>query len=321
MRTTLFTFLLTFLIGNIYGQREKLIYKTIADKFETNYNNINYDSIFVMLSSEMQNYLPIEKTKDYITSTRKQLGEIIRKEFRKYDNTSAIYKGYFEKGLFDISISVDENSKINSLSIRPYEPDDLLKLERNKTLLSLPFKGEWTVVWGGDTKEMNYHVESKAQKNAFDILITDTKGNSFKTNGNTNEDYYAFGKELFAPCAGEIVLVVDGIKDNIVNEMNSFNVGGNTIILKTTNGEFLVFCHLKHKSIKVIEGQKVSQRQLIGLCGNSGHSSEPHLHFHIQNTEDMNYATGVKCYFDKLIVNGQIKLDYSPIKDDKIKSE
>ena len=58
---------------------------------------------------------------------------------------------------------------------------------------------------GGDTKELNYHVESEAQKNAFDILILNEKGNSFKTDGKTNEDYYAFGKDLIAPCDGEVV--------------------------------------------------------------------------------------------------------------------
>lgn len=60
---------------------------------------------------------------------------------------------------------------------------------------------------------------------------------------------------------------------------------------------------------------------MIGLCGNSGNSSEPHLHFHIQNIENMNDAPGVKCYFDKLMVNGQLKSDYSPVRGDKVKAE
>jgi len=60
---------------------------------------------------------------------------------------------------------------------------------------------------------------------------------------------------------------------------------------------------------------------LLGLCGNSGNSSEAHLHFHIQNIENINIASGVKCYFEKLIVNGEAKTDYSPIKNDKIKFE
>ena len=58
-------------------------------------------------------------------------------------------------------------------------------------------------------------------------------------------------------------------------------------------------------------------KKLIGLCGNS---SEPHLHFHIQNVENMNITRGVKCYFDKIIVNGYARDDYSPVKNDKIKN-
>jgi len=98
-------------------------------------------------------------------------------------------------------------------------------------------------------------------------------------------------------------------------------VPGNTVIIKTQNNEYLFFAHFKQHSIKVQQGQKVKQGQLLGLCGNSGNSSEPHLHFHIQNVEDMNIATGVKCYFDKIIVNGREKTDYSPIKGDEIKND
>lgn len=177
------------------------------------------------------------------------------------------------------------------------------------------------MIWGGDTKELNYHVESQAQKNAFDIVIKDAKGNSFKTDGKTNEDYYAFGKEIIAPCDGQIVLVVDGVKDNKPGELNPIYIPGNTVILKTANNEYLFFAHFKQHSIKVTEGEQVKQGQVLGLCGNSGNSSEPHLHFHIQNVENMNVATGVKCYFDKIIVNGQERTDYSPIKNDKIKNE
>jgi murein DD-endopeptidase MepM/ murein hydrolase activator NlpD len=83
----------------------------------------------------------------------------------------------------------------------------------------------------------------------------------------------------------------------------------------------LFFAHFKQNSIKVKQGQKVTQGQLLGLCGNSGNSSEAHLHFHIQNVEDMNIATGVKCYFDKLFVNGEAKTDYSPIQKEKISNE
>ena len=309
-------------MSNLFGQTEKATFKTVANNFQTQYNKSNYDSIFAMFSPEMQNALPLDKTKDFLRDLKSQAGQITKRQFVKYVNgTYASYKTNFERALFAVNISIDNNSKINGLFVNPFTDDNLPKIERNTTKLQLPFNGEWTVVWGGDTKELNYHVENQAQKNAFDIVIKDAKGNSFKTDGKANEDYYAFGKVIIAPCDGEIVLVVDGIKDNKPGELNPIYVPGNTVILKTTNNEYLFFAHFKQHSIKVAEGQKVKQGQVLGFCGNSGNSSEPHLHFHIQNVEDMNVATGVKCYFDKIIVNGQAKTDYSPIKNDNIKND
>ncbi|MEP7256654.1 MAG: DUF3887 domain-containing protein [Ferruginibacter sp.] len=321
MKNIIVTLISTLIVSLSFAQTEKATYKTVADNFEKNYNSDNFDAIFSAFSTEMQNALPLDKTRDFLTGLKTQAGQITKREFVKYEQTYASYKTTFESALFAVNISVDNNSKINGLFVKPYKESDLPKMERNTTKLLLPFKGEWTVIWGGDTKALNYHVENEAQKNAFDILITNEKGISYKTDGKSNEDYYAFGKELYASCDGEVVLVVDGVKDNKPGKMNPIYIPGNTVIIKTAKNEFLFFAHFKQNSIQVKQGQKVTQGELLGLCGNSGNSSEAHLHFHIQNVEDMNEATGVKCYFDKLIVNGQTKTDYSPIQKNKIKSE
>jgi hypothetical protein len=320
MRKIFLILLLTFAVSNIFSQGENLNYMAIADKFESYYNSDKFDSIFVMFSGIMQTALPIDKTTGFLAGLKNQAGKITKRQFIRYQSSYAIYKTNFERALFSVNISLDNDSKINGLFVKPFTDENLPKLERNITKLVLPFKDEWTVFWGGDTKELNYHVESQAQKNAFDFLITDNKGKSFRTDGLKNEDYYVFGKEIFAPCDGEVVLVVEGVKDNIPGELNPIYAPGNSIIIKTNNNEFILFGHFKQNSIKVLQGQKIIQGSLLGLCGNSGNSSEPHLHFHIQNVENMNIATGVKCYFDKIIVNGQTKHDYSPIKNDKIKN-
>ena len=304
-----------------FGQTEKETSKKVSGEFQQHYNSDEYQKIFDLFSPEMKGALPIEQTIDFLRGLKHQAGKIQKREFVKYELTYASYKTTFERAIFAVNISLDNNAKINGLFVKPFKEDNLPKLERNKTELILPFKQEWTVTWGGDTKELNYHVENEAQKNAFDFVITDQNGKTFKTNGKTNEDYYAFGKELIAPCDAEVVLVVDGVKDNIPGELNPIYIPGNTVILKTENNEYLFFAHFKQNSIKVEQGQKVKQGELLGLCGNSGNSSEAHLHFHIQNVEDMNKATGAKCYFDKIIVNGELKKDYSPIKGEKIKNE
>ena len=312
---------LIFITNFAFAQTEKATYKIASENFEKNYNSENYEGIFNTFSIEMQKALPIEKTKEFLKGLKIQAGKITKREFAYYEKTYATYKTTFERASFGVNISVDDNSKINGLFIKPFKESGLPKITRSTTELSLPFSGEWTVIWGGDTKELNYHVESEAQKNAFDIVITDEKGNSYKTNGEVNEDYYAFEKELFAPCDGEIVLVVDGIKDNMPGILNPIYIPGNTVIIKTSNNEYLFFAHFKQNSIKVKHGKKVKQGEILGLCGNSGNSSEAHLHFHIQNVEDMNQATGIKCYFNKILVNGKLKTDYSPIQNEKISNE
>lgn len=321
MKTIFITILLIAFVNLSFGQTEKVSSKNVADSFEANYNSDNFDAIFSSFSPEMQTALPLDKTKEFLTGLKTQVGKITKRQFVRYEQTYASYKTNFERALFAVNISVDNNAKIKGLFVKPFKESNLPTIARNSTKLILPFKDQWTVIWGGDTKELNYHVESEAQKNAFDFVITDSKGNSYKTDGKTNEDYYAFGKELFAPCDGEVVLVVDGVKDNVPGKLNPIYIPGNTVIIITGNNEFLFFAHFKQHSIVVKEGQKIKQGQVLGLCGNSGNSSEAHLHFHIQNVEDMNTATGVKCYFDKIQVDGQTKMDYSPIQKEKISNE
>ena len=320
MKKILLIILLIFAVTNIFAQNEKPISKTITSKFETYYNQDKYDEIFNMFAKVMQDALPLAKTKEFLSQLKIQAGKVVSFSFENYQATYASYKTTFEKTVFTLNISIDENEKINGLFIKPYEPDTLPKMARNTTKMMLPFNGEWTVFWGGDTKELNYHVESKAQKNSFDFLINDSTGKSFKTDGKTNEDYFAFGQYILSPCEGDVVYVVDGVKDNIPGVLNPIYLPGNSVIIKTDNNEYLFFAHFKKRSIKVREGQRVKQGALLGLCGNSGNSTEPHLHFHIQNVEDMNVATGVKCYFNKIIVNRKIKDDYSPIKNDVIQN-
>ena len=321
MKKVLLFFILLLSFNWGFAQTEKAKDKRVAASFESKFNGGDFNGVFDLFSSDMKEFLPENETNDFLTDLKNKSGKIKEREFRKYiRGTFASYKTTFEKGVFSLNISTDNNSMINGLSIEPYIEENLPELERNKTKLILPFDGEWTVVWGGDIAEQNYHVESRAQKNAFDFVIKDQNGKSFRTDGKTNEDYYAFNKQLIAPCDGEIVLKVDGIDDNVPGEFNPIYIPGNTVILKSNNQEFLFLAHFKQNSIKVKQGQRVRKGEILGLCGNSGNSSEPHLHFHIQNVKDMNVATGVKSYFDHILVDGEIKKDYSPIKGERIEN-
>ena len=300
------------------AQTEKENYKQVSTKFVSFFNENTNDSIVAMFSAEMKAALPIEKFSQVNAGLKMQLGSIKKIKFVRLQGASALYETTFENEVLGMTITLNSINEIAGLLFKPYT--EAKDITRNTTKMKLPFKGEWTVTWGGDTKDLNYHVESNAQKNAFDILIKDEKGTTHKGTGETNDDYYAFGKELYAPCDGEVVLVVDGVKDNVPGTLNPVYIPGNTVIIKTDVGEFAFFAHFKQHSIVVKQGQKVKAGSLLGLCGNSGNSSEPHIHFHLQNVEDMTKATGAKCYLQKIKVNGLVKSNYSPIKGDKIEA-
>jgi murein DD-endopeptidase MepM/ murein hydrolase activator NlpD len=315
----IFILIAVILISNIgISQTEKDNYKQVSTRFVSFYNVDKNDSIVAIFSPEMNAALPLDKFSQVTAGLKAQFGAIKKIRFVRLQSASAFYETTFEKAVLGMTISLNSKNEIAGLLFKPYT--ETKEIVRNTTKMKLPFKGEWSVTWGGDTKEQNYHVESVAQKNALDILIKDEQGSTHKGTGESNEDYYAFGKELYAPCDGEVVLVVDGVKDNIPGVLNPIYIPGNTVIIKTATGEYAFFAHFKQHSIVVKQGQKVSTGALLGLCGNSGNSSEAHLHFHLQNTEDMTKATGAKCFFDQLKVNGVLKSDYSPVKGEKIEA-
>src|SRR5919112_5073714 len=121
MRTFLLLFIFTLFMNNLFAQTEKANYKKAADKFEIYYNEENYDSIFSMFSIQMQQALPIDKTKAFLQDLKSGAGQIIKRQFLKYENGSyASYKTAFEKALFAVNISVDNNDRVNGLLIKPF---------------------------------------------------------------------------------------------------------------------------------------------------------------------------------------------------------
>lgn len=301
------------------AQTECNICKVKVPAFQKHYNARAYDSIFAMFAPSMKEAVPLPQLRSFLRGIYKEAGKLNTLQFKGYKTNFAVYRGGFEKEILELHFSINEAEEIDGLLIKPY--DSLKPVERNKTALILPFRGEWSITWGGDTKEQNYHVEALAQRRAFDFVKRGKDGNTHRGDGRKNEDYYAFGQELLAPCAGEVIFAIDGIHDNVPGEMNRMYVPGNSVVIKAADGEYLFFAHFKQGTVRVKRGQRVAKGDVLGLCGNSGNSSEPHLHFHIQDGEDINTATGMKCYFGQLKVNGVPQRDYSPVKDETISAE
>jgi hypothetical protein len=87
-----------------------------------------------------------------------------------------------------------------------------------------------------------------------------------------------------APADGFVEHVEDHINDNEIGKINQIQNWGNSIVIKHAEGLFTKMSHLRQSGSKVKVGDYVRQGDIIGACGNSGRSPEPHLHFQVQTT-------------------------------------
>jgi hypothetical protein len=182
-----------------------------------------------------------------------------------------------------------------------------------KTSLRLPFTGPWFVFWGGRTLKDNYHTIAVDQRFAYDIVMT-REGSSHVKEGKTNDEYFCFGQEVLAPAAGTVVSVENAIDDNVPGVMNPTTPLGNHVIIDHGNGEFSFLAHFKKGTVAVKAGDVVKASDLVGRAGNSGNSSEPHLHFHLQDTGVFKAGRGLPAPFNDYIADGKPVTRGEPVK-------
>jgi len=190
-----------------------------------------------------------------------------------------------------------------------------------KAHLRLPFEpgNTWFVFWGGDTRALNYHVDYPDQRHAYDILIM-RDGSSHDGDGTKLDQYYAWGKHIVAPADGTIIETENGLPDNPIGVMDPSHAAGNHVVIDLGNGEYAMIAHMQHGSIQVKRGDRVATGQWLGLCGNSGNTSEPHIHIHVQDKPQLFKpgVHGLPVEFRDFVRNGKTIEIGSPVKGDEI---
>jgi hypothetical protein len=142
-----------------------------------------------------------------------------------------------------------------------------------------------------------------AQRYAIDWLkykVINGLGETFSGPVEKNSSYFCYGDNIYSVAPGRIVDVYDGLPDNVpqkppVVPINVVTAGGNHVVVDIGNGRFAFYAHMIAHSmpagIKV--GAYVTQGQILGHVGNSGSSTEPHLHFHVVDGPSFLGANGV----------------------------
>lgn len=211
----------------------------------------------------------------------------------------------------EIEATVGADGRIAQLQI--WDDDDPLYAYQTKASLRPPFRGTWTagdaVGDGARQRPANPHLRF-----AFDWLIRDDAGRTFKSDGKRNTDYYAYGKEALAPAAGTVVLVVDGVPDNPApGVVDDYNPAGNQVVIDLGRGEYAMLMHLQPGSIRVRKGQRVAPGQLVGKVGSSGRCTEPNLQFQLADGARLAEARSLPATFTRVLVDGEQAARAMPI--------
>lgn len=201
-------------------------------------------------------------------------GKVLRKETNSNQTTNKIMR------------SIMGFACLSLVSIMSWEIIMALKGRTNpgqSIELDFPLKnGMYYITQGGNHKTINIHHPVSAQKYALDIVQLNKFGLRSKSLLAVKlSDYNIFGTDVYSPCSGTILKTVNSMRDQSPPETDSFNPAGNCVVIKQDNTDkAIILAHLLQGSVKVQEGDVIQKGQLIGKVGNSGNTSEPHLHIH-----------------------------------------
>ncbi len=171
----------------------------------------------------------------------------------------------------------------------------------------LPFKGTWTVVNGGVEKEYSHSWGVYTQRYAYDFIIINKKNYSYSKDHKVVSNYLCYDKEVIAPADGIVVEIKNNAKDSYVDGLKAYcdahDLRGNYIIIDHGQNEFSCTAHIKKGSITVKAGDSVKQGDVIAKVGNSGNTSQPHIHFQLQSGKGFFTSYGLPIAFSNITAN------------------
>ncbi len=154
-------------------------------------------------------------------------------------------------------------------------------------MLFLPFSGRWTV-WQGFDGPWTHQGQ---WRHAYDFVITGEDGKTHTGDGACLHDYHCYRKPVLSPVRGHVVQIVDSLPDSPPGTTDEANKWGNLVVIQDPRGFCVELSHFAEKSVQVKVGEWVERGAVLGLCGNSGFSPQPHIHVQAQAGPAVGAAT------------------------------
>ena len=218
-------------------------------------------------------------------------------------------------------------ARARDASGKPVEARTVLKVEdhRSPNVYAFPLAGTWYV--GAAPSLHSHHRWAVNEEFALDLVALGLDGKTHKGDGARLDDYYAYGRDVLAVADGTVVEVAsNGTEANdrlrrpgesaedfekrtvqAQNELlaQSYKAPlGNYVILRHAGGEYSQYAHLKQGSVRVKAGDTVTRGQALAQLGQTGNSTEPHLHFQLTDGPDPMYSRGIPIVFPNVSVEG-----------------
>jgi hypothetical protein len=188
-------------------------------------------------------------------------------------------------------------------------------------VLDLPFRGSWRVENSPARRVPSHGTYAFGTSHAIDFVAVNDAGRSAPRSWRSlvatelPEVFTGFGQPILAPLSGTVTAVLDGEPDHegrrsqltlvpyMLGQPERIRKGiaavaGNYVVIAAgASGPFVLLAHLRQGTVRVRPGQPVEAGDPVGQCGNSGNSTEPHVHVQVTDSTDWQRARGVPLAF------------------------
>ncbi len=269
------------------------------------------EAVAARFNAQMAAAVSLSQVKELMRSVHAKCGALTSVELLAKAHPLALMMHFAKGPAQRLELLLDDEGRIAGLFIKPAtDPDTVVSKtahdnDETKARLRPPFRGTWTAL-NADRSSSNPHYAIASQRFAVDWLIIDEQGSTHRGDGKSLSDYFAYGQQALAAADGTVVTVVDGIPENTsVGEEDQYFVPGNIVVLDLGNGEFATYCHLIPGSMVVKKGDRVKAGAPLARIGNSGSTTEPHLHFQLADSPRMATSHGLPAKFHDVIADGK----------------